>query len=367
MLGLGLPEGDGLADLGHDLAGPQARGLDVGDRVLGDLALLVARVEDLRAVARADVVALAVLRRRVVDLEEELEDVPVGDALGVEDDLDRLGVTGMVPVGRVLVLPAGVSDPGGDDSVAAGAAAPGRPRSSLPRGSRSRRCRSSRSPSFEALRPAQSEAFDRTPTTAAHSPVRPWPTASDAPAPHPAVVACASAEGLWRLTIAGASCTRSSFSSASTMNRAKSTRRVMSLWRIGVADVAAPHRQALAGALLQAAAPHDGPAGVAGEDAPRRLDLVVEVGEAGEPGEAPADVDQGLELPRVDVLAVEGDVPPAREHQPCARLGVVEHRLRGPGRVAVHAARDEHDEDAVAARDRPLDDVAVVGRAGDDR
>src|SRR5687767_14417690 len=102
VLGLGHPERDGRADLGHRLAGPQARGVDVGDRVLGDLALLLARVEDLRAVAGADVVALAILRRRVVDLEEELEDVPVGDALGVEDDLDRLGMTGMVPVGRVL-------------------------------------------------------------------------------------------------------------------------------------------------------------------------------------------------------------------------------------------------------------------------
>src|SRR3954451_21993064 len=118
VLGLGLPERDGLADLGHDLAGPQARGLDVGDRVLGDLALLVARVEDLGPVGRADVVALAVTGRRVVDLEEELEDVPVGDPLRVEDDLDRLGVTGVVPVGRVVVLAARVADPGGDDAVA---------------------------------------------------------------------------------------------------------------------------------------------------------------------------------------------------------------------------------------------------------
>ena len=53
-----------------------------------------------------------------MDLEEELEDVPVGDALGVEDDLDRLGVAGMVGVGRVLVLPTGVAHAGGDDSVA---------------------------------------------------------------------------------------------------------------------------------------------------------------------------------------------------------------------------------------------------------
>src|SRR5918997_271039 len=113
VLGLGLPEGDGLADLGHHLAGPQARGVD-----LGDPALLVARVEDLGAVAGADVVALAVLGRRVVDLEEELEDLPVGDALGVEDDLDRLGVTGVVPVGRVVVAAAGISDPGRDDPLA---------------------------------------------------------------------------------------------------------------------------------------------------------------------------------------------------------------------------------------------------------
>lgn len=33
----------------------------------------------------------------------------------------------------------------------------------------------------------------------------------------------------------------------------------------------------------------------------------------------------------------------------------------------LYAARDEHDEYPVAAGDRPLDDVAVVGRAGHDR
>ena len=44
--------------------------------------------------------------------------VPVGGPLGIEDDLDRLGVTRMVAGGRVVVLPAGVADAGGDDSVA---------------------------------------------------------------------------------------------------------------------------------------------------------------------------------------------------------------------------------------------------------
>jgi len=47
------------------------------------------------------------------------------------------------------------------------------------------------------------------------------------------LAACASAEGVWRPTIAGASWTSSSFSRAATMNRAKSTRRVMLLSRMG--------------------------------------------------------------------------------------------------------------------------------------
>ena len=41
MLGLGLPERAGRRNLGHDLPGPDARSLDVGDRVLRDAALLV--------------------------------------------------------------------------------------------------------------------------------------------------------------------------------------------------------------------------------------------------------------------------------------------------------------------------------------
>jgi hypothetical protein len=115
IFGLGLPERAGLADLGHDLAGPDAGGIEVGDRVLGDVALLVGRVEDLRPIAGADEVFAKV---GPVDLQEELEKFPVGDSLGVEDDLDSLCVSGMVLVGRAVVLPTGVSDPDGDDSFA---------------------------------------------------------------------------------------------------------------------------------------------------------------------------------------------------------------------------------------------------------
>ena len=115
VLGLGLPERACLADLGHDLAGPQACGVGVGDRVPGDLALLVARIEDLGTVVGTDMLFAKV---GPVDLEEELEDGPVGGSRGIEDDLDRLGMTRVVAGGRVVVLSAGVADAGRDDPVA---------------------------------------------------------------------------------------------------------------------------------------------------------------------------------------------------------------------------------------------------------
>src|SRR5580693_8990662 len=116
VLGLGLPERAGRRDLGDHLARPQAGGVDVGDRVLGGLLLRVAEVEDGRPVARPQVVALPVPRRRVVDLEEELQQVPVGDLVRVEGDLDRLGVAAVVPVGGVGHVTAGVTDSGRDHS-----------------------------------------------------------------------------------------------------------------------------------------------------------------------------------------------------------------------------------------------------------
>jgi hypothetical protein len=70
-------------------------GVDVGDRLGGYGTLRGRRAEDLGAVAGADD-ALAEIRP--VDLEEVLEQLAVGEALRVEDDLDRLGV----PVVSVL-------------------------------------------------------------------------------------------------------------------------------------------------------------------------------------------------------------------------------------------------------------------------
>src|ERR1700729_973842 len=117
VLGLGLPERSGGLDFGNDLSGPQAGRVDIGDRVLRDAALLVIDVEDRRAVAGAQVVALTVLRSRVVDLEEELEQVPVGDAVRIEHDLDRLGMRAVVAISRVRNVAPRVANPRADDAV----------------------------------------------------------------------------------------------------------------------------------------------------------------------------------------------------------------------------------------------------------
>src|ERR1700730_16073901 len=79
VLGLRLPEGAGRGNFGHDLARPQAGGVDIGDGILGDPLLLGRRIEYRRAIARSDVVALAVQRRRIVNLEEELQQLAVAD------------------------------------------------------------------------------------------------------------------------------------------------------------------------------------------------------------------------------------------------------------------------------------------------
>src|SRR4051794_39338489 len=118
VLLLGLPERASRRHLGDDLARPQARGVDVGDRVERDEPLLLARVEDRRAVAPAHVVALTVPRRRVVDLEEELQQLPERNHFGIEDDLYRLGVLTVISVRGVGSVAAGVPDPAGEHSLA---------------------------------------------------------------------------------------------------------------------------------------------------------------------------------------------------------------------------------------------------------
>src|SRR5215470_4298711 len=114
-LGGFLPETAGRADAGHHLAGPMAGCVDVADGLPGDHTLLLARVEDLRAVAGPDDVLAEI---GSVDHEEILEQLPIGEAVRIEGDLDRLGMTDVVLLGRILVLPAHPADARGHDPVA---------------------------------------------------------------------------------------------------------------------------------------------------------------------------------------------------------------------------------------------------------
>ena len=98
VLGLGLPERTCGGHLRDDLARPQAGGVDIGYGVQRGLPLLVIGVVDGGAVARPYIVALTVPGGRVVDLEEELEQVPVGGLLRIEGDFDGLGMVSVVPV-----------------------------------------------------------------------------------------------------------------------------------------------------------------------------------------------------------------------------------------------------------------------------
>src|SRR6185312_196987 len=114
MLGLGLPERAGGCHLGDDFSRPETRGVDIGNRILGDAPLFVVRVEDRRTVAGADVVPLSIPGGRVVDLKKELEQLAVGDFLRIENDLDSFGVGAVVSIRRVGNISASVSHAGAD-------------------------------------------------------------------------------------------------------------------------------------------------------------------------------------------------------------------------------------------------------------
>ena len=84
MLRFRFPEIAGRRNFRNDAPRPQAGRIDIGYCLFGRATLLVTRVEDRGTVARAAVVALAVRRCRIVDLEEELEQIPVARLIGLK-------------------------------------------------------------------------------------------------------------------------------------------------------------------------------------------------------------------------------------------------------------------------------------------
>jgi len=96
-----LPEIPCRDDFGDRLARPQAGSIDVGDRVFCNPFLFFVGVENRRSITGTGVVALAIAGARVVNLEEEFEELPIADARGVKDDLDRFGVPAMIAISSV--------------------------------------------------------------------------------------------------------------------------------------------------------------------------------------------------------------------------------------------------------------------------
>ena len=82
-------EGD---DLRHDGGAPNMSGVEVPDHAFGGLFLLHAVVEDDRTILWSRVGALPVGGRRIMNGEEDLQDLSVGDYRRVEGDLDDFRV-----------------------------------------------------------------------------------------------------------------------------------------------------------------------------------------------------------------------------------------------------------------------------------
>src|SRR5438067_6646153 len=120
----------------------------------------------------------------------------------------------------------------------------------------------------------------------------------------------------------------------------------------------AQHGEPFTVSFFEIAPSHYGPSRVAGEDSPTCLDLVIQVDLAGQLPDPPEEMDLPLDAPGVHVLAVECDVPSGGEDETCIGC-VIEHCLRGAGRVPMNADGNEDREHAVASGRRLLDHAPV--------
>ncbi len=122
MIGFGRVEGRRRPDLGGDWRRESAGLIEFGDGLAGDFLLRVAGGPDAGAVLTSDVGSLPIDLRRVVHAEECVDKLAVGDAAGVEDDLDRLGVSGVaiadIAVGSAFIVALHIAAACVDDAVA---------------------------------------------------------------------------------------------------------------------------------------------------------------------------------------------------------------------------------------------------------
>src|SRR5262245_131189 len=117
MFRLRFPEGTCRSHLRHHSPRPEPRRVDIGDGVLGNSPLLVAGREDSGPIAHPHVVALAIAGRRIVNLEEELQQFTKAEPIRIEDDLDGFCVGSMVAIRRIRNVTTRVADASGNDAI----------------------------------------------------------------------------------------------------------------------------------------------------------------------------------------------------------------------------------------------------------
>ena len=143
-----------------------------------------------------------------------------------------------------------------------------------------------------------------------------------------ASAAYASAEGVRQPMIAGASWISASLSRAATMNRAKSTRRVMLLARMGSPTCRSTREGPGFRPLRVRCRARRSTVSLA--NTRRQASTWSSRSTARTSLPNPPGHNLPFEPPRVDVPTVAGDVPATGEHQPRARCRQVQHRLRRP-------------------------------------
>src|SRR5580704_12214368 len=114
MFRLSFPEFSRGPNFGHYLSGPKSRSINVRDRFLRNPFLCFGCVENGGAVARSGVISLAVLRCRIVNLEEEFQQLPITQLLWIENDFDRFGMTLVVAIRCIRNVASGVTDSRGN-------------------------------------------------------------------------------------------------------------------------------------------------------------------------------------------------------------------------------------------------------------
>ena len=110
MIVFGFPEIAHGFHLCHHFARPQTRGIHIRDCVDCDCFLCLIGVVDRRTIRGADVVALAVDRGRIMDLEKELQNLTIGGFIRVKQDLDAFGMGAVVAIGGIGHIAAGIAD-----------------------------------------------------------------------------------------------------------------------------------------------------------------------------------------------------------------------------------------------------------------